>query len=62
VVSFIYISLFIALIALPDVRRVTQLSLLLPDTWAYGLGVLLSGMLLIGPLAIAARRVKRLEM
>jgi ABC-2 type transport system permease protein len=62
VVSFIYISLFIALLALPDVRRVTQLSLFISDAEAYFLGFSLSALLLMGPLLIAARRVKRLEM
>jgi len=62
VVSFIYISVFIALISLPDVRRVTQINLFLSDQGAYGLGVAVSAVLLVVPLVIAARRVKRLEM
>ena len=62
VVSFIYMSLFIALIAIPDIRRVTELTLVLTDGGAYLLGIGLSALLLIGPLLIAARRVKSLEM
>jgi ABC-2 type transport system permease protein len=62
VVSFIYISLIIALIALPDLRRVTPLQFALSDTWTFLLAALLSLALLFGPLWAAARRVKRLEM
>ena len=62
VVSFIYISLFIALTALPDLRRVTKLQFLLPDHWAHLLAFAVSLVLLIVPLVAAIRRVKRLEM
>jgi len=62
VVSFIYISVFIALLALPDVRRVTEISLSVTDTQAYLLSIGVSAVLLLGPLVIAARRVKSLEM
>jgi ABC-2 type transport system permease protein len=61
VMSFIYISLVIALIALPDLRRVTTMQFALPDEWAHGLAVAMSLALLFIPLHAAARRVKRLE-
>jgi ABC-2 type transport system permease protein len=61
VVSFIYIALFVALAALPDVRRVTNVDLPIPDEAAHGLALVLSGAVLFIPLAIAIRRVKNLE-
>jgi ABC-2 type transport system permease protein len=64
VVSFLYISLFVALVALPDLRKVTepQLQFFLPDAWALGFAFLMSLILLFAPLIFAARSVKRLEM
>jgi ABC-2 type transport system permease protein len=62
VVSFVYISLFVALTALPDVRRVKQVVFFLSDEHAQYLAAALSLALLILPLFIAIRRVKRLEM
>ncbi len=63
VVSFLYISLFVALVALPDVRRVTpKIQFALPSELAFGLAISMSLVLLFTPLALAMRRVKRLEM
>lgn len=61
VVSFIYIALFVALAALPDVRRVTRVGFPLSDTAIHLLGVALSLMVLLFPLLMATRRVKNLE-
>lgn len=61
VVSFIYITLFVALAALPDLRRVAHLDLAVPDTVAFGLAALLSLVVLLVPLLGATRRVKNLE-
>ena len=62
VVSFLYISLFVALLALPDLRRVTKVPFSLPSELSLGLALGLSVLLLFGPLMLASRRVKRLEM
>jgi ABC-2 type transport system permease protein len=64
VVSFLYISLFVALFALPDLRKVTEprFHFFLPDAWAIGIALGMSLLLLFIPLLTAARRVKRLEM
>ncbi len=61
VVSFIYIALFVALTALPDLRLVAPLSFPLPDGAALGLAALLSAAVLLIPLGMATRRVKNLE-
>jgi ABC-2 type transport system permease protein len=61
VVSFIYISLFVALAALPDVRRVTRIALPIPDAAAHGLALGLTAAVLFIPLILAVRRVKNLE-
>jgi ABC-2 type transport system permease protein len=62
VVSFLYISIFVALLALPDLRRVTKVPFALPSGLALGLAVAISLVLLFAPLMVAMRRVKRLEM
>ncbi len=61
VVSFIYITLFVALAAVPDLRRVTRAEIPLPDGAAFGLAALLSLVVLLVPLLAAIRRVKNLE-
>ena len=61
VVSFIYIALFVALAALPDVRRVAKVGFPLSDTAIHLLGVALSLVVLLFPLLMATRRVKNLE-
>jgi len=62
VVSFVYISLFVALVALPDVRRVRELTFFISDQTALRCAVGISVALLVVPLFVASRRVKRLEM
>ncbi len=61
VVSFIYITLFIALAALPDLRRVMPIPLPIPDALATALALLLSAGVLVIPLTTAIRRVRTLE-
>ena len=61
VVSFIYIALFVALAALPDVRRVARVGFPLSDTAIHLLAVALSLVVLLFPLLTATRRVKNLE-
>lgn len=61
VVSFIYIALFVAFAALPDVRRVARIDFAMPDALAFALAVLLSVAVLFVPLITAMRRVKNLE-
>jgi ABC-2 type transport system permease protein len=62
VVSFLYISLFVALFALPDLRRVSEIQFAFSDALCHGIAFGISLFLLIVPLFVAARRVKRLEM
>lgn len=62
VVSFLYISIFVALFALPDLRRVSEIQFLLSDAMCHAVAFGISLFLLIVPLFVAARRVKRLEM
>jgi ABC-2 type transport system permease protein len=61
VISFIYITLFVALVALPDVRRVANLTLPVPDAFPLAAAVMISLCVLLFPMAAAAERVKRLE-
>ncbi|MEQ1860299.1 MAG: hypothetical protein ABMA13_10210 [Chthoniobacteraceae bacterium] len=61
VVSFFYISVFVALIALPDIRRVTPLNFALPAGLAFALALAMSLVMLFVPMTIAMRRVKKLE-
>jgi ABC-2 type transport system permease protein len=61
VVSFIYITLFVALAALPDLRRVVRVDFPVVDTAAFALAALLSAIVLLVPLGLATRRVKNLE-
>ncbi len=61
VVSFLYIALFVALAALPDVRRVVKVDFPLPDLAIHGAAVALSLAVLFFPLLMAMRRVKNLE-
>ncbi|HEX8311610.1 MAG TPA: hypothetical protein VF614_09855 [Chthoniobacteraceae bacterium] len=62
VISFIYISVFVALAALPDLRRVTGIGFIISDTAAHSLAVILSLCLLFIPLIAARRKVRRLEL
>jgi ABC-2 type transport system permease protein len=61
VASFLYITLFVTLAALPDVRRVVKIAWPFPDALPYILAVLLSAAVLFFPLILAMRRVKNLE-
>ena len=61
VISFIYITLFVALVALPDMRRVTKLAFWLPDALLQGAAVVLSLGVLLIPMVTAWQRVKNLE-
>jgi ABC-2 type transport system permease protein len=61
VASFIYITFFVALVALPDVRKVAKVTLPIPDAAAHWLALALSLLVLAVPLKIALRRVKNLE-
>jgi len=61
VVSFIYIALFVALAALPDVRRVAKIGVPFSDTGAHLLAIALSLAVLLFPMLIATKRVKNLE-
>ena len=61
VVSFIYIALFVALAALPDVQRVAKIGFPLSDGAVHLLAVALSLTVLLFPLLMATRRVKNLE-
>jgi ABC-2 type transport system permease protein len=61
VASFLYITLFVTLAALPDVRRVTKISWPMHDLAPYAFAVLLSLLVLFFPMITAMRRVKNLE-
>ncbi len=61
VVSFIYITCFIALSMIPTLRRVTTVNLLLSDGMALLLEAALSAGVLLIPMLSAMRRMKSLE-
>jgi hypothetical protein len=62
VASFLYITLFVALTAVPDVAQVVRLSSWpIPAALPYGAAFLLSMVVMLVPLLIAIRRVKNLE-
>ena len=61
VVSFAYIASFVALTAVPDIRRVAPSSVTLSDSTIHLLAVALSLAVLLFPLMTALRRVKNLE-
>jgi ABC-2 type transport system permease protein len=61
VASFIYITIFVTLAALPDLRRVARLNIPISDAAAFVLAALLSAFVLLFPLIAATRRVKSLE-
>ena len=61
VVSFIYISLFVALVAIPDLRVVTKVAFPIPDALALTLAVAISFAVLLVPMILALKRVKNLE-
>lgn len=61
VVSFVYITLFVGLTALPGIRRVTEMPEIVPDSVPIVMAVALSLIVLLVPLVTASRRVKILE-
>jgi ABC-2 type transport system permease protein len=61
VVSFAYIASFVALTAVPDLRRVAPTTVTLSDTTFQILALALSLSVLLFPLLLALRRVKNLE-
>jgi len=61
VISFIYISCFVGLVALPGVRQVVHIETFLSDTGAVCIAVLLTTCVLLVPMLAAIRRVKNLE-
>ncbi|RYD64245.1 MAG: hypothetical protein EOP84_32905, partial [Verrucomicrobiaceae bacterium] len=61
VISFIYITVFVALVAIPDVRKVTPLKFWVPDELAQGSALFLSLAVLLIPMSMAWKKVKELE-
>jgi ABC-2 type transport system permease protein len=61
VASFLYITLFVTLVALPDLARVTKFSWAIPTVLPYLLALVLSLSVMLFPLLLAIRRVKNLE-
>jgi len=61
IISFVYIVVYVSLIAIPGLRQVTRLAFIISDSTALFLALLSSGVLLILPLFLAIRRVKNLE-
>ncbi len=61
VISFIYITVFVALVAIPDLRRVAKIPFPIPNELALGLACVLSLVLVFIPMRMAAGRVKTLE-
>jgi ABC-2 type transport system permease protein len=60
VISFLYISGFVTLIALPDLHRL-KLPVVFPPSIAFALAFALSSCVLVIPMWIAMRRIKTLE-
>lgn len=61
VASFIYVTLFISLAAIPALRQVVKVRFLLSDAVSFGLAGLLSAFVLFFPMLTAWKRVKNLE-
>jgi ABC-2 type transport system permease protein len=61
VISFVYIVLYVALIAVPGLRQVAHIPFIISDSAALLLALLSSILLLLLPLFLAFRRVKNLE-
>ena len=61
VISFVYIVLYVSLIAIPGMRLATRVAFIISDSTALLLALLLSAVLLFLPLFLAMRRVKNLE-
>ena len=61
VASFLYITLFVTLVALPDLARVTKFPWTIPPAVPYIVALVLSLSIMLSPLLLAIRRVKNLE-
>ncbi len=61
VASFLYITLFVAIVALPDILRAARLREYFPMMLPYTLAIALSLAVLLIPLFLAIRRVNNLE-
>jgi ABC-2 type transport system permease protein len=61
VASFLYITLFVASVAMPDIMRVSKLGWQIPQVLPYVLAVVLSLVVMLFPLFLANHRVKNLE-
>ena len=61
VASFVYIVIYVTLIAVPGIRSVAHIPFIIPDSLALLLAFLCSLALLVIPLFLAIRRVKNLE-
>ncbi|MEO7318338.1 MAG: hypothetical protein ABIZ56_05060, partial [Chthoniobacteraceae bacterium] len=61
VVSFIYISMIVALVAIPGLREVSKIAFPISDPVAYALALFFSVALLVVPMTMGYRRVKNLE-
>ena len=61
VASFLYITLFVASVALPDIMRVSKIGWHIPVALPYVAALALSFSVLLFPLILGVRRVKNLE-
>ena len=61
VISFIYISVVVALVAIPGLRTVSKIQFPIADSMALGLALFISVVLLVVPMGMGYRRVKNLE-
>jgi ABC-2 type transport system permease protein len=61
VISFVYIVIYVALIAIPGIRQVTHIPFIISDSTALLLALLSSVVLIVLPLFLAFRRLKNLE-
>ena len=62
VISFIYNTTVVTLLALPDIMRVTKRHLPVPDWLTPAIAMLVSVAMITIPMKLAHRRVKNLEM
>ena len=61
VISFIYISVVVALVAIPGLRAVSKIQFPIADSMALALALFISVVLLVVPMGMGYRRVKNLE-
>jgi ABC-2 type transport system permease protein len=62
VISFVYNTLFVSLLALPEFLKVTRRTFFLPDWVTPAIAVIISLFMIFAPMALAMRRVKTLEL